>query len=708
MRLKEANEAEYEDPKDRKEKMDKLKEEKRAELKGEDERYNTDEEAKTSEHTDRYHEFCHLIREKLLCLRTKDFGKDRYRRRYYAFQSIRGLVVEPYERCRDDEVGETGDTNEDDNDDDDGSDSMSEQSGGGDGRDGADDTAVNVDSGGTASTSPATVGITGSGAPPTTDTPADASKPAPAQPTLAAMDTQGDVGVPKLAGAATSEVTVGADSEAAGKSDASAARALSVGKQEPKKEPPTLEYVTEPENPPPAEWMRFTSVDQLNELIEALSERGVRERELRSTLQVFYKIIESRIHIPKTPHRKVKVGKPKITVVDQIIRSAKNDILKLEQKLNDGALCNIEDREGWGSHVEATTTPQEMSTCILELEAAVESRYFLLPEEEAGNDTDDEEPLTHFYLGKPGSAELETPLQTPVKEPPKPAPTEGDLASGLSQSLKPAKKSNLELWQETTAKCQSFAQVFICLGIMEQSVDWSKSVLRAKCKTCKKSGDAEKLLLCDKCDKGYHMYCLKPPLKRVPRGDWFCESCSKRMSAKEKRKREKDKERGKEHVDEGAAADTATAGGKKKKAKMAEKAHADDAPTKKSKKEFSAKGKRKRVSGAGSDNGSEADAEIVVTSKGKKEAKKAGRPKSAKSTRSCVYLLGVYVCTVYEKNTHLSSQNSLRLPVYRKIVLCFGLGVHSTPILPPASCCLLAFHACAAPAYPQARIRSRR
>ena len=33
------------------------------------------------------------------------------------------------------------------------------------------------------------------------------------------------------------------------------------------------------------------------------------------------------------------------------------------------------------------------------------------------------------------------------------------------------------------------------------------------------------MLLCDKCDTGYHTFCLKPPLKRIPEGEWYCPKC---------------------------------------------------------------------------------------------------------------------------------------------------------------------------------------
>ena len=33
------------------------------------------------------------------------------------------------------------------------------------------------------------------------------------------------------------------------------------------------------------------------------------------------------------------------------------------------------------------------------------------------------------------------------------------------------------------------------------------------------------LLLCDRCDHGYHLDCLDPPLSDVPEDDWFCPQC---------------------------------------------------------------------------------------------------------------------------------------------------------------------------------------
>ena len=42
------------------------------------------------------------------------------------------------------------------------------------------------------------------------------------------------------------------------------------------------------------------------------------------------------------------------------------------------------------------------------------------------------------------------------------------------------------------------------------------------------SGEAEDaLLICDSCDAMWHIFCLEPPLRAVPEGDWYCPSCTR-------------------------------------------------------------------------------------------------------------------------------------------------------------------------------------
>lgn len=47
------------------------------------------------------------------------------------------------------------------------------------------------------------------------------------------------------------------------------------------------------------------------------------------------------------------------------------------------------------------------------------------------------------------------------------------------------------------------------------------------CGLCGKSDNDDQLLFCDDCDRGYHMYCLQPPLSEPPEGNWSCHLCIK-------------------------------------------------------------------------------------------------------------------------------------------------------------------------------------
>lgn len=45
------------------------------------------------------------------------------------------------------------------------------------------------------------------------------------------------------------------------------------------------------------------------------------------------------------------------------------------------------------------------------------------------------------------------------------------------------------------------------------------------CEICHKNGHEDSLLLCDGCNRGFHTFCLNPPLSSVPKTDWFCFQC---------------------------------------------------------------------------------------------------------------------------------------------------------------------------------------
>ncbi|KAF2076287.1 hypothetical protein CYY_002402 [Polysphondylium violaceum] len=71
-------------------------------------------------------------------------------------------------------------------------------------------------------------------------------------------------------------------------------------------------------------------------------------------------------------------------------------------------------------------------------------------------------------------------------------------------------------------KCLQLHQV--CIEQLKKFNNW-KCIDCKVCESCNDSGNEEKMLFCDVCDKGYHTFCLNPPLNKPPTGGWKCSVC---------------------------------------------------------------------------------------------------------------------------------------------------------------------------------------
>jgi len=58
-------------------------------------------------------------------------------------------------------------------------------------------------------------------------------------------------------------------------------------------------------------------------------------------------------------------------------------------------------------------------------------------------------------------------------------------------------------------------------------LSWSK----VQCQLCSSPHDETKLILCDKCDAGYHTNCLDPQMSQIPQGEWLCPLCDSTTQA---------------------------------------------------------------------------------------------------------------------------------------------------------------------------------
>jgi hypothetical protein len=81
---------------------------------------------------------------------------------------------------------------------------------------------------------------------------------------------------------------------------------------------------------------------------------------------------------------------------------------------------------------------------------------------------------------------------------------------GHVENCAPCHNPNIDLWQNPE--------------LARQDLDQACQVCR---KTSVKAGGLG-MLLCDRCNEGWHMNCLDLVVKKVPKGDWFCPRCAPR------------------------------------------------------------------------------------------------------------------------------------------------------------------------------------
>ncbi|VDK76079.1 unnamed protein product [Litomosoides sigmodontis] len=101
--------------------------------------------------------------------------------------------------------------------------------------------------------------------------------------------------------------------------------------------------------------------------------------------------------------------------------------------------------------------------------------------------------------------------------------------------------TTFDQWQKSLVKCCSISALSLYYTTLESSILWTRSRLQARCRKCRKKGETEKLCMCARCDRCYHIDCAKPKIKD-PNG-WMCSNCKaivKAREAEEKWKRQQE------------------------------------------------------------------------------------------------------------------------------------------------------------------------
>ncbi|CAB3249511.1 unnamed protein product [Arctia plantaginis] len=342
-------------------------------------------------------------------------------------------------------------------------------------------------------------------------------------------------------------------------------------------------------------WVVYHTEEQLDGLIQSLNKRGLRESELRQNLEqdranLLHHISRCPVHLlnpaaassPPPPthhntrHRKFQPSlnvPPDSSLSEALELSLRDHILELEEKIFHGCLgsLKVKDREAWRGTIMLRGYDKQADYLTWGPDKQYRDDYHL-PNGVLKMPSDiEEEDIKSIPINKyrdPGHY-LEVPKVNGVKLEPAAADTKAkpDVVRGLASALlqvsqaihqkylkrplglddkerkdrearnKPLEFDALARWEVSLMECRSFAQIVLHLFTLDSSVTWSASILNASCRLCRRKTDPDNMLLCDGCNKGHHLYCLKPKLTKVPEGDWFCEQCKPKERTPRKRRK---------------------------------------------------------------------------------------------------------------------------------------------------------------------------
>ncbi|CAD5121222.1 DgyrCDS9756 [Dimorphilus gyrociliatus] len=287
-------------------------------------------------------------------------------------------------------------------------------------------------------------------------------------------------------------------------------------------------------------WSYYSTKKEITSLISLLSTRGVKEHALKNCLlrikdYVINNLSSKNCWNPedskKSEEEPMEVNEEKSDKSEICLRDM---ILDLEDRLYVSQLGNLKvrDRDIWRSKIlkksydvqasslawhkcnensdlvtrlikdEESSRVKILAASILQLGQAIEKRFLQRPlgDKDENRLKKQKALLEATFKGTVDSALIEQ---------------NGEIELGLP----------FERWEYHLMQATSLAQLFVCIAILDSSVIWEKSVLHTRCKICRRKGGADQMLLCDGCDRGHHTYCLKPPVKKIPEGNWYCQAC---------------------------------------------------------------------------------------------------------------------------------------------------------------------------------------
>uniref|UniRef100_A0A6G1S5X2 Zinc finger protein DPF3 n=1 Tax=Aceria tosichella TaxID=561515 RepID=A0A6G1S5X2_9ACAR len=114
------------------------------------------------------------------------------------------------------------------------------------------------------------------------------------------------------------------------------------------------------------------------------------------------------------------------------------------------------------------------------------------------------------------------------------------------KTMKPEELVSCECGRSGHPTCMNFTENIL---LSVKKYRW-QCIECKSCGLCGTSDNDDQLLFCDDCDRGYHVYCLNPPLDKPPDGNWSCTLCMEEYHSGENEKQPEEKKEGDKHKEQ--------------------------------------------------------------------------------------------------------------------------------------------------------------
>ncbi|KAK1158364.1 tyrosine-protein kinase BAZ1B-like isoform X1 [Acipenser oxyrinchus oxyrinchus] len=243
-------------------------------------------------------------------------------------------------------------------------------------------------------------------------------------------------------------------------------------------------------------WFLCDTPKELEELLESLHSQGARESELKYRLQNKYQDVLHSLYLARKPN-------PGLKTCDghqELLKFLRSDIIEVASRLQKGGLGYMDDITEFEERVRSLEKLKDFGECVIPLQECVIKKFlqgFMAPKQQKKR--------------KQGGEESSS------------------KAEEIDEDKKMAEEARVacavEKWKTMIREAQTFSRMHALLGMLDACIKWDMSAENARCKVCRRKGEDDKLILCDDCNKAFHLFCLRPALYSIPDGEWLCPSC---------------------------------------------------------------------------------------------------------------------------------------------------------------------------------------